>query len=251
MQDWPINPVDALALLVLLISALFAFFRGFVHEVLAIAAWLGALVAALYGYPYLQPVFAGFIPANIPLGAEAAAGLSIFLVVLVSLSILVSLVSKQVQKSALNALDRSLGFLFGIARGALFLVIAYVVMTWFLPPGNQPGWMRDARVLPLVEQGAVMVTGLLPQDLRIKSTAPFGGSDGSAGEGSSGSGTQEGDPDQGGFLETDGVSYEDLANPKPTAPNGAGSGDQGYGDAAREALDREINQLSGEKDEPQ
>lgn len=164
MDAIPLNLLDLAALGILLISALIAFFRGFVHEVLSIAAWVGAALAALYGLPYLRPVANDWIP--IAWAADAAAAIAIFLVVLLALSLATNAISKQVQDSALNALDRSLGVLFGLARGAFVIAVAFVVLTWMFPArDDRPSWVAEARGLPLMESGAEMVRALVPQDL--------------------------------------------------------------------------------------
>ena len=137
MDSLSINVFDMVALAVLLLSAMLAFFRGFVHEVLSITAWVGAALSALYGLPYVRPKAHELIP--IAAAADAVGALAIFLVVLLILSIITRSVSKQVQGSALNSLDRSLGFLFGLGRGAVVLSIAYVVLSWVIPdPAARP-----------------------------------------------------------------------------------------------------------------
>lgn len=164
MDALPVNAFDLVVIAVLLISAAIAFFRGFVHEVLAVAAWAGAALAALYGLPYLQPVAREHIPLTWAADAAAAAG--IFLVVLLILALVTRALSQRVQNSALGALDRSLGFVFGLARGALIVAVAFLVLAWLWPePDERPGWIREARSLPLVEDGAAMVRTLIPESL--------------------------------------------------------------------------------------
>src|SRR3546814_1784911 len=55
MDSLPINLADLIVIVVLLVSGVFAFVRGFVHEVLAIASWVGAAFVTLYAYPLVQP----------------------------------------------------------------------------------------------------------------------------------------------------------------------------------------------------
>lgn len=164
MDAIPLNLLDLAALCILLISAIIAFFRGFVHEVLSIAAWVGAALAALYGMPYLRPLANEWIP--IAWAADAAAAIAIFLVVLLALSLMTNAISKQVQDSALNALDRSLGVLFGLARGAFIIAVGFVVIGWMFPKDDErPAWVTEARGLPLMESGAEVIRAMIPQDL--------------------------------------------------------------------------------------
>ena len=150
MPDFPFTVTDLAIVGVLLISAVLAFARGFVHEVLSMAAWLGAAVAVIFALPYARPIAREFI--SLPLLADVAAGGVIFIVALLALSLLTRAVSRRVQDSALNAVDRSLGFLFGLLRGAALVCLAYIPVNWLLAPSEQPEWIRDARSRPLVEQ---------------------------------------------------------------------------------------------------
>ncbi len=77
MDAPPINVTDGVIALVILGSGLFAFFRGFVHELLAVISWIGAGLATLYGFPYLQPRVRELI--TVPLIADMTAGVVIFL----------------------------------------------------------------------------------------------------------------------------------------------------------------------------
>lgn len=156
----PINWVDIGIGLVVLISALLAFSRGFVHEVLGVAAWVGAIFATIYAFPYARPYARQVI--GIELAADLAAGAAIFIVSLIVLSMLTRGITRQVKDSALNALDRSLGFLFGILRGAVLVCLAYIGTGMIWPPSDQPNWLRDARSLPVLENGAAILRSLAP-----------------------------------------------------------------------------------------
>lgn len=161
--------VDVVVAVVLLGSAGFAFMRGFVHEVLAILAWVGAIFAALYGLEPARPLFRQYIGAG--WAADAAAALSIFLVTLLVLSLLTKALSNKVQNSSLGSVDSSLGFVFGLARGAVLLSLAYLMAAWVLAP-EPPGWLAQAKTRPWLERGAAALRGLAP--------AQFGVAEGSA-----------------------------------------------------------------------
>jgi membrane protein required for colicin V production len=163
MADLPFTFVDIAIVAVLLVSGGLAFIRGFVHEVLAVGAWVGAIVAAVFGFPYAQPYARDLIPHD--LAANVAAGAAIFVVALVVLSLLTRALSDRVKGSALNALDRSLGFVFGLLRGAVLVCLAYIAVEWMV--GSQPpSWLRDARAMPLVEWGADQLKSLAPSEAR-------------------------------------------------------------------------------------
>ena len=160
MADLPVNVVDIAVGVVLLLSALLAYGRGFVHEVLSVGGWIGAIFATVYGYPHVRPYAHELI--SVELVADLAAGSGIFVLSLVVLSLLTRAIAKGVQSSALNALDRSLGFLFGILRGAVIVCLLYIGVEWMLPPEDQPEWLTEARAMPVVRQGSAFLLTLLP-----------------------------------------------------------------------------------------
>lgn len=161
MGSFPLSAVDIVVAVVLLGSAGFAFMRGFVHEVLAIAAWVGAALAALYGFKYVQPFFREQI--GMAWAADAAAGVTLFLVTLLVLSLMTKAVSDRVRKSALNSVDSSLGFVFGLIRGGVLLCLAYMVVVWVMAPEEPPSWLAQAKTRPWLERGAQALQGMAPE----------------------------------------------------------------------------------------
>lgn len=169
MTALPLNLADLAIIIILLVSALLAFFRGLVKEILAVAGWVGAALATLYGFRYAQPIARQFIA--IELAADAAAGLAIFLVTLIILSFITHTIAERVRDSALNAVDRSLGFVFGLVRGAVLIVLAYMLLAWAVPAQDQPDWLRQARAIPFIERGAEFFINLVPRDQRGAASA--------------------------------------------------------------------------------
>lgn len=165
------NLLDIIVIGVILLSGLFAFARGFVKEALSVAAWVGAAFAALYALPYAAPVTERFLPKG-PV-ADAAAGLGVFLVALVALSLVTSAIAGRVKESSLSAIDRALGLIFGLVRGLVLVCLLYIALSWALPPGRQqqPGWIADAKTLPLLANGAERLRALVPAAYRSKAQA--------------------------------------------------------------------------------
>jgi membrane protein required for colicin V production len=160
MSDLPVNGLDLAVGIILLVSALLAFMRGFVQETLSVAAWIGASFGAIYGLKYVQPTARRMIPLD--WAADLAGMVVLFLAILLVLSVLINLISRSVQRSALNPLDRSLGFVFGLVRGGVILCVALIICDWLVTPDSRPDWMRTAKTLPLMETGAETLKGLLP-----------------------------------------------------------------------------------------
>lgn len=173
MADLPINFIDIAVLTVLLLSAALAFMRGCVHEVLSVGAWVGAGLATLYGFERAQP-FARQVIA-IDLLADIAAGVAIFVVTLIVLSIVSRIFSNRVRESSLGALDRSLGLVFGLARGVLLVAVAWMLMTWALPnPDERPSYLREAKSARLVAATATALENALPKSLRSQGRSAAG-----------------------------------------------------------------------------
>ena len=166
LNDLPINLFDAGVLIVLLGSAIFAYARGFVHEVFSIVGWIGAIAATFYGFPFAQPYARQFIDTEIL--ADLTSGTLIFLFALVVLSTMTRSISSKVKDSALNALDRALGFLFGLVRGALIVVVAYIGLEILVLQKDSPDWMRSARTMQLIGPAADLLLESLPKDYAIK-----------------------------------------------------------------------------------
>jgi len=170
LNSFPINIFDIAVIGVLLISALFAYARGFVHEVLSVGGWIGAIFATFYGFPYVKPYAHDLVlesaqeepSAAILLAVDFSAGLVLFVLSLVILSYLTRSISRKVQSSALNALDRALGFLFGLVRGAVVVCLAFIGLELVLPQDDHPEWLTNAKSMELVRPGAAKLRTFLP-----------------------------------------------------------------------------------------
>ena len=146
------------------ISATFAFLRGAVREVLALAGWGGAAITTYFGFGLLQPSARLLIETEII--ADIAAGAFIFVISFIILWFVNAEVTRRIKESRYHTLDRSLGFLFGLARGVVLVGVAYVVVSWAMPVEQQPGWLREARARPLMEFGASIVVKAIPPEAR-------------------------------------------------------------------------------------
>lgn len=158
----PITLLDIIVIGVMLISAVLAMVRGFTRELLAIGAWAAAIVAAFMFYTLLLPFARQYI--NNEMLASVASGGVIFLVTLVIVSFITIRISDMILDSRIGAIDRTLGFIFGAARGLLLAVIAFIFVTNSTGPDKQPAWFRDAKSHEILDAGGRWVLSLLPQD---------------------------------------------------------------------------------------
>lgn len=160
--------VDAVMLGVVALSALFSMVRGLVREVLSVGAWIGALLACLHFYGPVQPFVASVLPRGLSHFAIYGAMAVVFLVVLIILSIVSGVLGGLVRKSALSGLDHSLGIVFGIARGAIIIFLAYIALGMTEPSPNWPPPVANARFLSIAQQGAGWLVGFLPPQYQPK-----------------------------------------------------------------------------------
>ena len=152
--------VDGTAIGIVVISAFFSLVRGFVREVLGVAAWVGAALAALRGYTLVQPYVASVVSAKnfiVPVSAGV-----VFLAVLIVLSIISAWIGGLIRDSALSGLDRTLGIVFGVVRGAVIVCLVYIALSLFLVPQEWPAPITTSRLLPYEHAGAAMLVSLLP-----------------------------------------------------------------------------------------
>jgi membrane protein required for colicin V production len=147
---------------VVLISGVLSLLRGFTREVLAIGSWAAAAVAAYYLHPLILPYIKPHI-AKESIALAVAIG-AVFLVTLVIVSMITVRISDAILDSKIGALDRSLGFIFGAARGLLLCVVAFLFFNWLVPEKTQPDWVRDAKTRPLLQSSGETLIALLPDD---------------------------------------------------------------------------------------
>jgi membrane protein required for colicin V production len=164
-----VNALDLVVLTVIALSAIFAFARGFVREALSIVAWVGAAAITYVGFNHVYAAVARFVAT--PLLADLIAGAGLFVISLIVLAILTSYVARFVQSSALSPIDRTLGLIFGVARGVLLVSLAYLVFDIALPLNDRPIWVSQAKSQPFLVQGADMLRSALPEGLQVKSAA--------------------------------------------------------------------------------
>jgi membrane protein required for colicin V production len=154
--------LDIFLIVVMLISGLLAMVRGFMREVLSIAAWVIAAVVTLYGYARAVPYAKQYISNDLIATGVAVAAL--FLGTLLIVSLFTVKVSDLVLDSRVGALDRSLGFLFGLGRGLVIMVVAFLFFIWLVPAKSLPDWVKNARSRPVLQGTGDWLLSLLPDD---------------------------------------------------------------------------------------
>ena len=158
----PITLLDIILLVVMLVSGLLAMIRGFMREILSIAAWVAAALVTLYSFSRVTPIAQQYISNDI--AAKAVAVGAVFLGTLLIVSVLTVRLSDIILDSRVGALDRTLGFLFGLGRGLIIVVVAFLFFAWLVPDRSQPGWIKDAKSRLVLQGTGQWLMSMLPDD---------------------------------------------------------------------------------------
>jgi membrane protein required for colicin V production len=154
----------------LAISGLLAFARGFVREVLGIGAWIGAVALAIIAMPAVHDYVQTWISK--PEWVNPASFVVVFLGSLIVLMIVASMIGRMVSRSALGGVDRTLGLVFGLARGAAVVIIAYILAQMVFPIERWPDAVLNARTLTPTYEAARWVRDQLPETYRPHTLDP-------------------------------------------------------------------------------
>src|SRR5215218_8833733 len=158
----PITFLDLILLVVMLVSAMLAMIRGFMREVLSIGAWAIAAIATVYSYARLLPLAKQYFNNDIVAAAAVIGG--VFLGTLLIVSVLTVRISDMILDSRVGALDRTLGFLFGLGRGLIIVVVAFLFFSWLVPDKQRPDWITGAKSRVVLQGTGDWLMSLLPDD---------------------------------------------------------------------------------------
>ena len=169
--------VDILVLAVLLISALIAFLRGVIREVLTITGVVGGLAAAYFGGPLLAPHMRGWFGVEEGIEPERLFGVlpydivadalsygATFIVVVIVLSILSHFLAEGAKSVGLGAVDRSLGFVFGLLRGVVLLGLLYLPVHLFIDEESKESWFASSKTHFYLERTSSVLAEFIPED---------------------------------------------------------------------------------------
>ena len=160
MAHLSLTPVDYVAIGIILISALFAMFRGLVQETFAIVDWLIAGYASLRLSPLLLPYARPYVSASWLQWVVVALG--VFLVIFVPLSLATARLAQSVQKSHIGGVDRLLGFVFGAGRGLVIVSLAYLAFASLVPARNHPDMLVKSRLYPVIRDTSDVLRTMMP-----------------------------------------------------------------------------------------
>ena len=145
--------LDIFVILLLGGSAMVGFVRGFAHEVLALLAWVAAILALKFLHTPLQAQLVG--PVGTETGAAAVAFAVLFLPTYIAVKLFARAVGGKARRSILGPLDRVLGGGFGMVKGLIgatlcFLIAHLATDMVYGPKVERPEWMTSSRTYPLL-----------------------------------------------------------------------------------------------------
>ena len=159
-------PFDVILLGILLISAVLGYLRGAVRELVSLVSLVIALAVAIVGLPHLEPL------VDERLNPDWAAPPLTFLLLFLGAYIGLRLVGAGLaggirQARLLNALDRALGFGFGLIRATLFLGVCNLAFTAATPESYAPSWLKGSLFFPLTSRSGELIRALAPKGLDL------------------------------------------------------------------------------------
>ena len=139
---------DVIILVLIFISALFAFYRGFSLELLSISVWvISFFVSYAYGYNLIN--FFNKIINNI-LISTAISYVVVFLIIFVIFSFLTRKFSVFIKDSYVGLIDKSLGFIFGILRGYIIVGLCFFCFDYFYK-GKRLEFIDNSKIIPVIK----------------------------------------------------------------------------------------------------
>ncbi|MAW87756.1 MAG: colicin V synthesis protein [Phyllobacteriaceae bacterium] len=157
----PITILDGVLIAFTLVSAILAMVRGFSREILSIASWVAAGAAAYFFYPLVTPFLRPYI-SNEKIAMAGAAAI-VFFIALIIVTVITMKIADFIIDSRVGPLDRTLGFVYGAARGILVVAVGLLFFNW-LVANNQPAWVVNAKSRPMLEAVGAKLQALLPDD---------------------------------------------------------------------------------------
>jgi membrane protein required for colicin V production len=160
MSGLPVTTIDLAVIVIIALSAMIALWRGLVRETFSIFEWIASAYVALRFAPTFQPMVSGIIAPSWL--AWITVFVATFLIVFVPLSMLSHRFAEIVKRSEIGAVDRVLGFVFGVGRGLVVVGLAYIAFASFVPVERQPPAVTNARLFPLIQNSSEVLLSLLP-----------------------------------------------------------------------------------------
>lgn len=165
-----LNNLDVVFLVIVGVSALVAIARGVTKELLSITGWILAAVSVYYLLPVVDPIMQKYIASGVL--SNLVSGMVILILFCIFWVLAVDKISTQIRFSKLSSLDRILGFIFGIFRGVIIVILLQIMISSLIPEESQKGVFAESRYFKLAGDAAGPIKSLIPEkwfeDLKAK-----------------------------------------------------------------------------------
>lgn len=165
-----LNNLDVVFLVIVGVSALVAIARGVTKELLSITGWILAAVSVYYLLPVVDPIMQKYIASEVL--SNLVSGMVILIMFCIFWVLAADKISTQIRFSKLSSLDRILGFIFGIFRGVIIVILLQIMISSLIPEESQKGVFAESRYFKLAGDAAGPIKGLIPEkwfdDLKAK-----------------------------------------------------------------------------------
>lgn len=164
---------DIAILLFVGMGAVTGFVRGFVHEILALIAWIAAVLAI---HTLHTPLSAWLAPhIGSPSGATVLAFGLLLIVPYAVMKLIANWAGRKSRSSVLGPIDRVLGFGFGTVKGVIIVVLGFSVLVlgydtvWGV--GGRPTWITQARTYPFIDAASKSLVEIIGKRRRAAAAA--------------------------------------------------------------------------------
>jgi len=156
-----INVFDSIILGILFVSALVAFFRGFIREFLSLVAFVGAAVITLYFFPQTSDAMKNHVKNE-----HVAAGVGVvgtYVASLITISIFNAVIVRYIKKGPeVGLLDNFLGLVFGSIRGVFIVSLGFLIMSAFVSKEKPPEWLKTSFTKEYLKEGGDVILQIAP-----------------------------------------------------------------------------------------
>lgn len=157
-----LNNLDVIILIIIGISALIAYSRGLMKEVMSIVGWVLGCIVVIYLLPIINPFTMNYVKNGTFAGILTA--VVILIAFLVCWVLFTAKVVGKVRTSKLSSLDRMLGLFFGIARACLLIILCYILIGWIVPADKQSPILQESKYYTLAGTFAEPIEQLIPEE---------------------------------------------------------------------------------------
>lgn len=156
-----LNSFDWIILTILVWSIFNGVWKGFSHELFGLIGLVAAFFITIHGGQLLDGPMATMLPDN-ALGHMFGRAF-VFLACIIIINILAAIAAAALRAVLSRAVDHSIGLIFGFARGAIIVLLPFLLVNLYIDPKVYPDWLVESRSYPFLNGGAHLMRGIIPE----------------------------------------------------------------------------------------